>query len=557
VRIPKLRGAIRWARWLRADAGLRRQVRRVDSYLRQAAAEHPAGEAPVVFFNASTRIQVPSLNAAFGLLASWAVRSAGVPVRYAVCHRGMDLCILGTNREDYAAPPPCAPCLRTSSSLFPDALVVRLEYDRATAARARSEIEGLSLEELAHWGHDGLPLGKLCLPGLRWALRRHRIPDDEATRALFRRYLVSAASLAGRFEKILDESRPRSLVVFNGIQYPEAVARAVARRRGIPVVTHEVGLRPFSAFFSHRDATFREVEFSADFCLSGEDETRLDDYLSERFQGQFSMAGIRFWPEMKALPDDLLERMARHEGTVAVFTNVIFDTSQVHANTLFPEMFSWLETLQAEIERRPETLFVIRAHPDEDRPGKESRETVAAWVEERGLARRPNVAFFGPSDHISSYELIRRSKLVLVYNSSIGLEASILGVPVLCAARARYTQLPTVYFPATREEYGRELRRLLGAERIPVPPEFAPNARRFLFYELFQASLDLSKFLTPYPGVPGMVTFSDFPPDAVSAHPEMGVIREGILRQKPFTMRVGAETVHQHLTGPPGGRAEG
>jgi len=90
-----------------------------------------------------------------------------------------------------------------------------------------------------------------------------------------------------------------------------------------------------------------------------------------------------------------------------------------------------------------------------------------------------------------------------------------------------------------------------------VPPEFAPNARRFLFYELFQASLDLSKFLTPYPGVPGMVTFSDFLPEAVSALPEMGVIREGILRQKPFTMRVGAETVHQHLTGPPGGRAEG
>jgi hypothetical protein len=222
-----------------------------------------------------------------------------------------------------------------------------------------------------------------------------------------------------------------------------------------------------------------------------------------------------------------------------VFTNVVFDTSQVHANTVFPDMFAWLERLQAEIEREPETLFVIRAHPDEDRPGKASQETVAAWAEQRGMARRPNVAFYGPSDYISSYELIRRSKLILVYNSSIGLEASLLGVPVLCAGRARYTQVPTVFFPRTQEDYKQELRRLLQADRIAVPPEFASNARRFLFYELYRASLDLSGLLRPYPGVPGMVTFSSFEPEAMGTLAELGVVRDGILEGKPFSLDAG------------------
>lgn len=535
MRIPKLRGALTRAKWLRTDAGMRRQIRRVEAHLRANAGGARDDERPVLFFNASTRIHHPSLNAAFGLLASWAVRIAGAPARYVVCERGMDLCILGTNRADYSAPPPCRPCLRRSSSLFPDELRVPLTYDPGTDG-ARKELAGRRLEALVDWEYDGLRLGELCLPGLRWALRRHRLPDDDATSALFRRYLVSAVSLGRRFEKILDEIRPRALVVFNGILYPEAVARAVALRRGIPVVTHEVGLRPFSAFFSHQHATFREIEFSPGVGLNQEEERRLDDYLSARFRGQFSMAGVRFWPEMKALPNELLVRMEEHRQTVVVFTNVIFDTSQVHANAVFPDMFAWLEALRAEIERDPETLFVIRAHPDEDRPGKASRETVAGWLEERGLTRRPNVAFFGPSDYVSSYDLIRRSKLVLVYNSSIGLEATILGAPVLCAGRARYTQVPTVFFPATREGYIGELRALLGADRISVPPEYAVNARRFLYHELYRASLDLSAFLEPYPGVPGMVTFSEFDPQALAQSRELGTIQDGILRGRTFAL---------------------
>jgi len=534
VRIPKLRGALTRAQWLRADAGLRRQVGRVEAYLQGLGAPTRAEESPVLFFNASTRIQHPSLNAAYSLLASWAVRASGVPVRYLVCDQGMDLCILGTKRDDVMASPPCRTCVRRSASFFPAALRVPLPFDPSAGEEARREITRMGLRELIAWEHGGLPLGELCLPGLRWALRRNRLPDDEATAGLFRRYLVSAASLARRFEETFRTARPRSLVVFNGITYPEAIAREVAMRQGIPVVTHEVGLRPFSAFFSHQHATFREIELVPGEKLSAEEEKRLDDYLSARFRGQFTMAGIRFWPEMKALPEDLLGRIGRHRQMVAVFTNVIFDTSQVHANSVFPDMFAWLEALRAEIVRHPDTLFIIRAHPDEDRPGKASRETVASWLEDSRLLARPNVAFFGPSDYVSSYDLIGRAKLVLVYNSSIGLEASILGAPVLCAGRARYTQVPTVFFPSTPEDYIRELRALLAMERIPVPPEYAANARGFLFYELYRASLDLEAFLRPYPAVPGMVTFSSFEPEAISSSKELDTIRSGILDGQPF-----------------------
>ena len=66
-----------------------------------------------------------------------------------------------------------------------------------------------------------------------------------------------------------------------------------------------------------------------------------------------------------------------------------------------------------------------------------------------------------PNETLSSYELIQKSKFVMVYNSTIGLEASIMGEAVLCAGKARFTQYPTVFFPQSIGAYKDELERFL------------------------------------------------------------------------------------------------
>ncbi len=48
--------------------------------------------------------------------------------------------------------------------------------------------------------------------------------------------------------------------------------------------------------------------------------------------------------------------------------------------SIFPDMFNWLDSLLDVFKKHPKTLFVIRAHPDETRPGKTSQETVADWA---------------------------------------------------------------------------------------------------------------------------------------------------------------------------------
>ena len=497
---------------------------------------HPSQDLPpVVFFNASARLRGLNLNAAFSMLAAWGVQLAGAPVLHFACRSGMSHCVLGAGLGDPTAPPPCQGCIADTRRFTGSAPTEWFNYQADPDLQAK--LHGLSVQEMKGVAHQGRPLGELTLPSLRWILRRHHLVDDEPTRRLYREFVLSAHSVAREFDVFLSRSEPSVVVVFNGLQYPEATVRWVAKQRGICVITHEVGFQPFSAFFADGYATAYPIHLPNEFELTAAQNARLDAYLSQRFQGQFTMAGIRFWPEMRGLEESFLKHTEQFEQIVPVFTNVIFDTSQLHANTVFPHMFAWLETVTEVAAAHPKTLFVIRAHPDEMRKGKESQESVASWVAEKGVHDLPNVVFVGPNEPLSSYELIQRAKFVMVYNSSIGLEATFLGTPVLCGGQARYTQYPTVFFPASPAEYARRAEDFLAVEEIEVPPEFLRNARRFLYYQLYKVSLPFERYLKEHPS-PGYVQLKRFswrellPERSVA----MQILAEGILDEEEFVL---------------------
>jgi hypothetical protein len=485
-------------------------------------------QAQIVFFNATARLGGLSQNAAFAQLSAWGLHLAGYQVKHFVCRAGMSHCVLGTGASIGAfgmaglrTPPPCQTCIRQSRRLYTGADVHWFAFQQDDELAA--EIIDLNVAQLATFKYSFeqriettsenkerkkehrtlIPLGALVLPATRWALRRHTLVDDEDTRYLLRQYILSAYHIAREFASFLDENQPALAVIFNGTMYPEAAARWVAQERRMPVITHEVGFQRYSAFFTYGESTVYPIQVPEDFELSAAQNARLDEYLSNRFQGKFSMAGIRFWPKMRSLDEAFLEKAKSFRQIVPVFTNVAYDTSQAHAHTIFPHMFAWLDDILTLIDSHPETLFVIRAHPDEMRSGtaKLSRESVQDWVRQNGVEERTNVVFIDPLQYISSYELIQRSKFVMVYNSSIGMEATLMDKAVLCAGRSRYTlyhtRLPMVFFPQNVQTYRQTAEEFLNSDgdQIDIPRSFKTNARRFLYYQLFRASLRFEQYL--------------------------------------------------------------
>ncbi len=496
------------------------------------------GVRPVIFFNASTRIQSMSQNAAYSFITALALKTAGVPVIQFACQSGLERCLLGSNRDRFEELPPCEHCIRQSQAVF------RSLDTHWLKPRSQPELEaalsGLNVEELATFTWQDAPLGFWALNSLRWMMRRYSLNDDSLNRAFFRAFIQSGWNVYTQFKELIEQERPQAAVIFNGIFTPEAAARHACLEKGVRVITHEVGLRPYSAFFTTGEATAYPLQIPPDFQLTPEMNQKLEEDLSSRFRGDFSMAGIRFWREIKPLDSRLVERMKQFSKVVPVFSNVIFDTSQVHANTIFPHMFAWLDHVYATARAHPEILFVLRAHPDECRPGKESRESVAQWVEQSGFLDLPNAAFYDANEFINSYELIRLAHLVLVYNSTIGLEAAILGKTVIAGGRARFTQLETSFYPSSLKDYQNLLEDLLRADQIETPVHFSINARRFLYFQLYASSLDFSDYLEEDGVWKGYVRPKNFSLDQLRPEHSITVktLLDGILSDGTFTLPV-------------------
>jgi len=501
----------------------------------QAEPTQPESGRPVVVFNASTRLDFVSLNAAYSLLSAWGLRLAGVSVVHFVCQQGMSRCLLGSNEEDPDQTPPCGACTALSARLYTGAEVRPFSYQR-NPALSEILIE-LQVEDLKTLEFEGIPLGQLVLPSIRWRMRRHHLKNDRATLFLFQEFILSAYNIIQEFTALLEEKDPQAVIVFNGQMFPEAAARYAAAQRGLKVFSHETGMLPFTAFYTTGQATARRVFISEEeLTLNPEQDAHLDAYLERRFSGSFSMGGIKFWQDMQGLGETFEGKAKNFQQIVPVFTNVIFDTSQAHANTIYPHMFAWLDDLLDIFKAHPDTLFVLRAHPDELRPNsrKKSKETVRMWVQEKQAEQLENVLFIDSQEFISSYELIGRSKFVIAYNSSIALEAVLLGRLPVCGGWAWYTDYPAAVYPDSPQAYREELNALLKAEEVSLPEKFTATARALLYYEYYRCSVPFADFLEPH-SLRGFVLFKPVQPDAFRPEraPAVAALLEGLRKDVP------------------------
>jgi hypothetical protein len=511
-----------------------RRIADIERQVTELKIQAKSAEKPVVLFIASAHITNFGLGAAVGLLTSWALRLSGVPVQYYICQGGLSQCVLGSNRDGIYSLPPCRDCIRHRSSIYPSKHVTEfkssMQFDDL-----RANLRKLSWTELMNFNLDGIDYGRLCLPSLRWVERRHRLSPDPFTRTMLEEYIFSAVSLAQNFSDFLKKTSPQAVVAMNGTHFPEAVARQVALNLNIRVVTYESGLRGEMIFFTHGIATEYSINPPQDFVMGDVENQELDAYMKARMKGSVPIAGRYQWQEIEGLSAELMERVRSHRQVITIFTNTVWDTSQAYADRFFDDMFDWLDATLEHAKTNPDVLFIVRAHPDEARPGKESNESVDEWFRQSRYTNLENVVFIPPGVQISSYELINLSGFCIVYNSSIGLEAAAMGKFVLTGGWTRYRNAGVCLDIDSRTDYLKNMSGLLKKQDDPVTPsEWRDRARRFYYFSQFKAVLDFSGLIQHLAGAEYALEM--FP--LVALRPEhsdnMRIIVDGIVQGREF-----------------------
>lgn len=160
---------------------------------------------------------------------------------------------------------------------------------------------------------------------------------------------------------------------------------------------------------------------------------------------------------------------------------------------IFSSQNDWVRHIIAVADNYPDSHFVIRVHPREF-PNK--RESVlsnnASELMSLAAGKIPkNVSFNFPKDDISLYDFVPIVDRLLTANSSVGIEFSAFGVPVISHNASTNTNIPDdiLYSSTTLDEYHKLLDSHFDDSRHD---QIAKYTFRWIYFRNFQLSSKVS-----------------------------------------------------------------
>jgi hypothetical protein len=328
---------------------------------------------------------------------------------------------------------------------------------------------------------------------------------------------------AARVHALLLRERFDWLLVPGGVWASSGIWTETAARQRVPITAYDSGAGMLWACHGGPTAHFPDVP-DAFRALRHRDR---DPLIAEAQAAlETRMAGrdvFRLQPHASGhteLPCDLL-----------VPLNYRSDTAALHRQRAFRSVTDWLTQLLDWVETQPGISIAIRQHPCERIPAYRGtdqwREILAPHQERLGARLR----FVAAEDPVNTYDLLAGCRAVLPWTSRAGVEAAMLGKPVVLGTWCYYMGLGITQDAATPAEYFSALERAI-AGQAPQSAEARRDAA--LVYYIIERRLALATSFTPQPA--DYFAWVGRAPERLWAEPVQRILREALLTRRPVAL---------------------
>ena len=317
---------------------------------------------------------------------------------------------------------------------------------------------GLPSWRLGHFaGQSPLPVHELRLVARMNAIKVYRgeewpLAQERLATQLEARLRGAAASL----DSFLTAIRPEYLVIIGGLFSTSGVYPALARRHGIRLASMDFGAGIFQLSVDGIAAHLDDIPATI-ASLGSIDRVAVDRARAEFEQRRRGADRFSFQKVAAGVGDG--------EGVGALLPlNQSHDGAALGVGSTFATQDEWLMATVRWLLDETNERIVIRQHPCErfDR----GNDDYAARLR-RHFGDTPRIRFIAAADSVNTYDLVMRAKVVLPHSSSVGIEATGMGVPVVVASDCYYARLGIVWRGATRLEYFQRIQDAL-AGRLSV-----------------------------------------------------------------------------------------
>lgn len=332
------------------------------------------------------------------------------------------------------------------------------------------------------------------------SLKRGTLQDDEYTRWLYRRYMISTMLLTDLTERLFAAIQPERVVAVHGVYMTHGTICEIARKHNIPVVVYGIPYRKGTIWLSHNDTYHRTLITEPTsrwehLSLTPENERKLDTYMRSKISG----GGYDY---VSYHPNPILDKevLVRELGLdvkhpiVSLFTNVLYDAQIYYDCNAFDNMIDWLFQTIKYFARKTEFQLVIRVHPAEAKGGFPTNQPITGEIRNQFPILPKNVKVIPPESDLSSYTLADISHASLIYATKMGLEIAIRGVPLIVAGETLCRRKGFSYDVETKEQYFKLLDSIPDLPRNS--PEMIERAKKFAYHLFFRRMIDFPLFST-------------------------------------------------------------
>lgn len=284
--------------------------------------------------------------------------------------------------------------------------------------------------------------------------------------------IIKAAFCFEAFHQLLERYKPRACFIWNGLILPQLALKRLCSDRNIVCASLERGLLPEMLVvdpigINYGSSLGGERWDKMDKSITTIDISLVEDYIS------------RFRSEKKSIVNQqniINAEKLLHDYDIPLGKKLILIVMQIDKDTNIhyyspnyktnKEVISDVVSATGELE---DAFILVKTHP-------ESPSTNAKEIQE----------ILGESGRIISdcaiHPLIEISDIVVVRNSTVGLEALLYDKPVICLGQSAYSHKGFTYDVEDKTQLLITLRNILGASdpRTPNPERF----KRFLYYLL-------------------------------------------------------------------------
>lgn len=343
-----------------------------------------------------------------------------------------------------------------------------------------------SFEDLNSVVHKEIPVSDCAAASMRKYLKKYRLDlDDIETQTTFEKFLIAGIMIVDAVEKLLEQYNI-TLTIINEPNYIQgAVPARVCKKYGVDVYTQCKGYHEGQLIFgntSNRDSMpqFGDDELTAQAVnieLSEDQQEEIDNLMQERKGGEVTRV---FHTTNTDLSVNTADR-----PLVGIFSHLLWDAALEPDRALYDDIYDWLdETIQI-AEQKQDVKFVIKSHPAENIHG--ANERTGDWLRETHEPLPENIDFLPPDTDVNTYALIENLDAGIVYASTVGLEMSYEGVPVVTGGYPPYHGFEISHDPKNKSAY-RDL--IQEIETIKNDTKRKERARRYLYFLFICRHLD-------------------------------------------------------------------